>query len=110
MAAPKAPVIGGSNGTDVSLDEVAMRRRAGLLQVPDLGLRQLALGDSVERELHGVVPVDVRGLHLDDGARAGLDHGDGRHRPRVGVEDLAHAELLAQDSLQSSMPFMRSRA
>ena len=41
------------------LDEVAMRADAGLLQMPDLGLRELPLGDRVERELHRVVAVGV---------------------------------------------------
>jgi len=91
-----------ATSTTPKLDEMAMWPRAGLLQVSDLGLRQLALGDRVERELHGVVAVDVRGLHLDHRARAGLDHGDSRHRPGVGVEDLAHSELLAEDALHDS--------
>ena len=81
------------------LDEMAVRPDAGLLEVADLGLRELPLGDGVERELDRVVPVDVGGLHLDDGTRPGLDHGDGRHHPGVGVEDLAHSELLAEDAL-----------
>ena len=65
----------------------------------DLGLRELALRDRVERELDRVVAVHVVRAHLDDGARPGLDHGHGRHRPGVGIEDLAHAELLAEDAL-----------
>ena len=80
------------------LDEMAVRPDAGLLQMADLGLRELPLGDRVERELDGVVAVDVGRLHLDDRARPGLDHGHGRHHPGVGVEDLAHAELLAEDA------------
>ena len=39
---------------------MAMRRGAGLAQMADLGLRKLALRDCVERELDGVVAVDVR--------------------------------------------------
>ena len=70
-----------------------------LRQMPELALRELALGDGVERELHGFVAVRVHGLDLDDGARAGLDD---RHRgddAGLRVEDLRHPELLADDSL-----------
>ena len=80
------------------LDEAAVGAEAGLREVPELGLRELPLGDRVERELHGVVAVGVDGLHLHDRARTGLDHGDGRHRTGLRVEDLRHAELLAEDS------------
>ena len=43
---------------------------------PTRGLRDLALGDLVVRDLHGVVAVRVGGLHLHDGTRLGLDHRD----------------------------------
>jgi len=68
-------------------------------EVPELGLRELAVGDGVERELHGVVSVLRRELHLHDRARAGLDHGDRSDSPCLRVEDLRHAELASEDSL-----------
>ena len=55
------------------LDELAVRADAeALARCPSSRLRELALGDRVERELHGVVAVRVGELHLHDGARAGL--------------------------------------
>jgi len=58
----------------------------------------LRLGDGTERGLHRCVAVGVCRLYLDDRTRTGLDNGHGRHHPGVGVEDLAHAELLAEDA------------
>src|SRR6476646_1459124 len=81
------------------LDELAVRADLELRQMAELALRQLALGDFVERELHGVVAVRVGELHLHDRARAGLDHRDRGDSPRLRVEDLRHAELASEDSL-----------
>ena len=60
----------------------------------------LAVGDGVERELHGVVAVGVRELHLHDRARAGLDHRDGGDPTGLRVEDLRHSQLFAEDALR----------
>src|SRR6266508_1722802 len=60
------------------LDEVAVRLDAVLLQMAELALGELPLRDSVEGELHGLVAVLLRRLHLDDRARTRLDHGHGR--------------------------------
>ena len=95
--------LDGAVDAAAELDELAVRADAELLQVAELGLRELALGDGVERELHGVVAVGVRDLHLHDRARAGLDHGDRGDRTRLRVEDLRHAELSAEDSLGHSV-------
>src|SRR6476620_4740175 len=81
------------------LDELAVRADLELRQVAELALRELALGDLVERELHGVVAVRVGELHLHDRARAGLDHRDRGDSPRLRVEYLRHAELASEDSL-----------
>src|SRR4051794_9086447 len=83
------------------LDEVPVRLGAALLQVPELGLRDLPVGDRLEGELHGLVAVGVVGLHLDDGARAGLDHGDSGDHPGLRVEELGHAQLSADDAFHS---------
>src|SRR5262249_12833871 len=80
------------------LDQAPVRGNLELREMAELGLRELAVGDLLERELHGVVPVDILGPHLDDGAGAGLDHGDGGHAARLRVEHLRHAELLAEDA------------
>ena len=81
------------------LDEPAVRADLELREMAELALRELAVGDGVERELHGVVAVLARELHLHDGARPGLDHGDRGDSPGLRVEDLGHAELSAEDSL-----------
>src|SRR5690606_27833296 len=78
------------------LDEVAAGGDPGLLEVPAQGLGDLAGVDGSEADLHGVVPVGLLVADLGDDARAGLDdrHGD---QAVVGVPDLGHAELLAED-------------
>src|SRR5581483_2401595 len=80
------------------LDEPSVRADAELREMTELRFRELALGDGVERELHGVVAVDIVRLHLHDRARAGLDHRDGRHRARLRIEDLRHAELASENA------------
>src|SRR5205823_5869001 len=80
------------------LDELAVRADVVLREVAELALRELALGDGVERELHGVVAVRLARLHLHDRTRTGLDHRDRGDSPGLGVEDLRHAELLAEDA------------
>jgi hypothetical protein len=81
------------------LDELAVRTDLELREVPELALRELAVYDGVERELHGVIAVSVRELHLHDRAWTGLDHGDRRDSTRLRIEDLGHAELSAENSL-----------
>src|SRR4051794_620923 len=80
------------------LDELPVGADLELREVAELALRELAVGDGVERELHGVVAVCVRELHLHDRARACLDHRDRGDSPRLRVEDLRHAELSAEDA------------
>ena len=71
-----------------------------LLQVAELGLRDLALGGLVVGDLDRVVTVRVCGLDLHDGTRRRLDHRHGGDDTGLGVEDPRHAELLSDDSLQ----------
>ena len=59
------------------LVQVAVRLDAVLAEMPALGLRELALGHRLVGELDRVIAVIRRGLDLRNGARAGLDHGDG---------------------------------
>ena len=81
------------------LDEMAVRAvDAGLREVAALGLRDLAVGDRLPRELDGLVAVGVRRADGDDRARAGLDDGDRRDAAALLVEELRHAELLSDDS------------
>src|SRR6185437_5695009 len=79
------------------LDQMAMPFEPGLLQVAELCLRDLPLGDRLERELHGLVAVGLDRLHLDHRARTGLDHGHSRDHAALLVEELRHAELSADD-------------
>src|SRR4051812_41947238 len=78
------------------LDEVARRRRAGLLEVAELGLRQVLLLHGAERELDSLVTVAVERADPRHRARAGLQH---RHplNPAVLAEQLGHADLLGED-------------
>ncbi len=86
------------------LDEMPVCRGTRLLEMAELRLRELPLRDGVERDLNRLVAVDLHRLHLDHGARAGLDHGDRRHRAALRIEDLRHAELPSQDSLHQRSP------
>ena len=81
------------------LDQLAVGTDAELLQMAELGPRELAVDDGVERELDGVVAVVRRGLHLHDRTRPRLDDGDRGDRTRLRVEHLRHAQLFAQDAL-----------
>src|SRR4029450_6347290 len=81
------------------LDEVPVRLRVRLLQMADAGLRDLPLGNLVERELDGLVAVGLLGLELDHGAWAGLDHRHRRHLTALLVEELGHSEFSAPDPL-----------
>jgi hypothetical protein len=78
------------------LDQVAHRRRPGLLGVALLGSGKLARLDLAEGELHGRVAVPLGLADRGHLAGAGLDHGD-RDDGAVLAEDLRHAELLAND-------------
>src|SRR3954468_3298501 len=48
--------LDGTVDAAAELDELAVRSDLELREVAELALRELAVGDSVERELHGVVP------------------------------------------------------
>ena len=63
-----------------------------------LRLGELALGHVLVAQLNGVVAVLLLGLLLHDGAGARLDDGDRDHVARF-IEDLRHADLLADDGL-----------
>ena len=76
--------------------EVLDHAHARLLQVAGLGLRQLLLGHVLVTELDGVVAFLFLGHLLHDHAGAGLDDGDRNDLSGL-VEDLRHADLLADD-------------
>jgi large subunit ribosomal protein L3 len=78
--------------------QMPTRGDAGLGEVAGLRLVHLARIDGAERELDGAVAVLLgRADRRDDNWTGGHD-GD-RHDPVVGVENLGHPELVAQDSL-----------
>src|SRR3954451_15557502 len=79
------------------LREVAQRRVAGLLDVAELGLVQLALGHVAVAELHGVVAAVVLGAQARDPARAGLHDRDALDHA-VLDEQLCHPDLRAEQS------------
>ena len=85
-------------GVAAELGEVAVGGRAGLLQVAELALRDLAVDHRLVGELHGGVAVGGLAANVGDGARTGLDHGDRGDAARLRIEDLGHAELSAKDA------------
>src|SRR5690606_7768985 len=88
-------VLAGVGGPQ--LDQVPPWRHTGLAEVAGQRPVDLPRIDRAVRQLHGRVPVAIRGAHLGDHARPGLHHGD--RDDLVVVPDLGHAELGAQDAL-----------
>ena len=70
---------------------------AGLGQVALLRLGQLALGDILEAQLDSLITVFLGGLLLHHDTGTGFDNGNRDHLA-VGVENLAHADFLTDDS------------
>ena len=71
---------------------------ASLLQMSQFRLGELALGHVLVAQLNGVVAVLLLGLLLHHSAGARLNDGDRDDAARF-VEDLRHADLLADDGL-----------
>ena len=86
-------------GVQIELLQVLLGGDAGLVQVAHLTLGQLALGDILVAQLHGLVAVLLNGLLLHHDAGTGLDDSDRDHLA-VGIEDLAHANFLTDDRFQ----------
>ena len=84
----------------VQTELVQHAQRAGfrLVEVALLGLGELALTDFVEAQLNGGVAFLFDCLLLDHFAGAGLNDRDG-HDLALLIEDLGHADLLADDGL-----------
>src|SRR5690606_18033499 len=83
---------------EAELDEPDARLDARLLELPELGLGDLAGLLRAEGDLQGGVPVALVGLDLHDAA--GLDPEDGHGDDAVVVvPDLGHPYLLAHDCL-----------
>ena len=82
----KAELAQGALGSHVGLFKVALGRLVDLLG-----------GNLAEAHLDSLITVALDGLFLHDGAGAGLDDGDGNHLA-VGVKQLGHAQLLADDT------------
>src|SRR5690606_7257872 len=89
-------VLGGVGGAH--LDVVPARGQVVLAQVVAERLVDLARVDLPVAELDGGVAVGLRGPDARHDARTGLQDRHGHDLARF-VEDLGHAELLAQDSL-----------
>ena len=87
---------------EAELMQVLKVAHAGLGQMAALRLGELALGDLFEAELDGVVAFLVGRLLLDDDAGAGLDNGDRNDLAGL-IEDLRHADLLADDGFLHSI-------
>src|SRR3954469_17522713 len=83
-------------GLVAKLDEVLARRRVGLAQVAQLGLREMLVLHGAERELDGLVAVALDGADPRHRARAGLEHGDALDDAFLG-EHLGHAQLPGDD-------------
>src|SRR5215218_1130432 len=83
-------------GLVAKLDEMAMRGGVGLLEVAQLGARELLLAAGAESQLDGLVAVAVMRTDTGDRARAGLEHGDALDAAVI-EEALGHAELLGED-------------
>src|SRR5690606_15085464 len=89
--------------TGAELGEVAARGDAGLLEVALGRLVDLARVDLAVGDLDGVVAVrTLGGLDLREDAGAGRDDGDG-DQAVVGVPDLGHTELLAEDARDAAL-------
>src|SRR5215203_2942758 len=80
-------------GLVAELGERAHGRRVGLLEVPELALREGLLAHGAEAELHGLVAVDVVGADRGHGTRAGFEHGHALDAAVV-EEPLGHSDLL----------------
>ena len=76
------------------LDEVALGRHAGLLEMPEQGLVQPLGLDIAEGDLRGGIAVGLHRLLLRDQAGPGLDDRAADDRA-VFVEELGHAQLCA---------------
>ena len=79
------------------LSNESLVRYASLVEVTLGGLVDLLGAHFAVAHLNSLVAVRLNGLLLHDGAGAGLDDGD-RNDLAVGVEQLGHAQLLADDT------------
>ena len=87
---------------ELELLQVLLASLARLLEMSDLGLGELLLGNVLEAQLHGLIAVLFSRLLLHHGAGPRLDHGDGDDAAGF-IEDLGHAHFLADDRLFHSV-------
>ena len=78
--------------------DVATRRNTGLCEVASHRLSHFTGVDGAECDLDGVVAIGLFGANLGYDTRPSLDDSNGDN-PVLFVEDLGHAELIAQDAL-----------
>ena len=76
--------------------EVLLCGQTRLLEMAQLRLGQLLLGDIAVSQLHGNIAIVFEGLLLSDDARACLNDSD-RNDVAELIEDLGHAHFLADD-------------
>ena len=86
-----------ASGRLLHLAHDARGRHTGLLEVSLRGLVLFRRPSFDEPDLHGLVAVALRRLHLRDDTRASLEHGRRMHGA-VGVEQLRHPDFLAEES------------
>src|SRR6188474_3223151 len=84
-------------GLHLHLAANARRRHAGLLEVARARFVLFRRLRFDEAQLHRLVSVVLRRLHLCDDARTGLEDGRGRNRA-VSCEQLRHADFLSDQS------------
>ena len=84
------------SGVIAELDDVAVRRRIGLLEMAELGLGEDLLLAGAEGQLDRLVAVALDGADGRHGARPGLEHGDALDLAVI-EEPLGHPKLLGQD-------------
>ncbi len=100
-------VVGGA--VDAHFAQPASRLHVGLTEMSAARQRGQRGAQVSEADLHGLIAVGFARLDLHDGTRAHLQHGDRGHLSGFLVEDLGHAQLLAQQRFHDSSSAARVR-
>ena len=89
--------VQGAGVVEAELAQGLLRRNVTFFKVALHGLVHAVQLQLAIAELYAFIAICFRGLLLDDGAGAGFHHGD-RDDISLGVKDLRHADLLADDT------------